>query len=54
VLSFSDGEHDLLAIAERSGVDFHLLARAAAALEDAGLAQSLDEAPPAVKLGVRA
>jgi aminopeptidase-like protein len=45
VLSFSDGEHDLLAIAERSGLEFDLLARAATALEDAGLARSLDERP---------
>jgi len=51
VLSFSDGEHDLLAIAERSKLDFHLLARAAAALEDAGLARPLEEEPPAMKLG---
>jgi aminopeptidase-like protein len=54
VLSFSDGEHDLLAIAKRSGLDFDLLARAAAALEDAGLARSLDEAPSTMKLGALA
>ena len=53
-LSFSDGEHDLLAIAERSGVDFHLLARAAGALEEAGLARALDDAAPAVRQGARA
>jgi aminopeptidase-like protein len=41
VLSFSDGEHDLLQIAERSGLDFGVLARAATMLEQAGLARSL-------------
>lgn len=41
ILSFSDGEHDLLHIAERSGLEFGVLARAAAMLEDAGLASSL-------------
>ena len=54
VLSFSDGEHDLLAIAERSGLDLHLPARAATALEDAGLARSLEDSAPATKLGARA
>jgi aminopeptidase-like protein len=44
VLSFSDGEHDLLAIAERSGLDFDLIERAASALEDAGLARAVEEA----------
>ena len=43
VLSFSDGAHDLLSIARRSGLEFDLLACAAAALEDAGLASTLDE-----------
>ncbi len=43
VLSFSDGRHDLLSIAERSGLDFSLLAGAAAALEGAGLANTMDE-----------
>jgi aminopeptidase-like protein len=52
VLSYSDGEHDLLAIAERSGLDFHLLARAASALEDAGLARTLDEPLPVAAQGV--
>lgn len=37
VLSFSDGKHDLLAIAERSGLEFDVVACAAAALEGAGL-----------------
>jgi aminopeptidase-like protein len=54
VLSFSDGEHDLLAIAERSGMDFNLLAGAAAALEHAGLAQTIEQDPPALKLEARA
>ena len=43
LLNFSDGEHDLLSIAERSHIDFALIADAAAALEKAGLARSLDE-----------
>jgi len=54
VLSFSDGEHDLLAIAERSGLDFGLIARAAAALEDAGLARTIEQDGPALKLEARA
>lgn len=37
VLNLSDGEHDLLAIAERSGLPFAQLAEAADALVDAGL-----------------
>jgi aminopeptidase-like protein len=37
VLNFSDGEHDLLAIAQRSGLPFDTLAEAARALHDAGL-----------------
>lgn len=37
VLSLSDGGHDLLQIAERSGLDFDLLVRAAHALESAQL-----------------
>ena len=54
VLSYSDGEHDLLAIAERSGLDFALLARAAAALEDAGLARTIEQDTPALKREARA
>lgn len=54
VLSFSDGEHDLLSIAERSGLNFDLLARAAATLENAGLVNTLDEEQPTLKPGVRA
>jgi len=49
VLSYSDGEHDLLAIAERSGLEFGLLARAAAALEDAGVARTIQQDAPALK-----
>jgi aminopeptidase-like protein len=54
VLSFSDGEHDLLSIAERSGMDFELLAQAAVALEDAGLANTVNEQQSKSKRGVRA
>jgi aminopeptidase-like protein len=53
VLSFSDGEHDLLSIAERSGMDFELLAQAATALEDAGLVNTVNEQQPKSKRGVR-
>ena len=42
VLSLADGRHDLLAIAERSGLPFSRVARAAAALEAAGLARDID------------
>jgi len=45
VLSLADGAHDLLAMAERSGLSFELLDRAASALEQAMLVRSLDEAP---------
>ena len=45
VLNLSDGAHDLVSVAERSGLDFTLIANAAAALEEAGLARS-DEQPP--------
>lgn len=53
VLSLSDGKHDLLAIAERSGLDFELLGRAATALESAGLAMTLAEVRSDLKSGVR-
>lgn len=43
VLSFSDGHFDLLSIAERSGLDFDLLVRAASALESADLVKTLDD-----------
>ena len=44
VLSLADGTNDLLAMAERSGVPFALLDRAASALQEAGLARTLEEA----------
>jgi aminopeptidase-like protein len=53
VLSYSDGGHDLLAIAERSGVDFTLLARAAKALEDAELVRTIEQNLPALKREAR-
>jgi len=37
VLNLSDGEHDLLGVAERAGMPFATIARAAAALRDTGL-----------------
>lgn len=49
VLSFSDGRHELLDIAIRSGVPFNQISRAAEALQAAGLLEpaaiepSLDE-----------
>jgi aminopeptidase-like protein len=52
VLSYSDGKHDLLSIAERSGMEFDLLTRAAMALEKAGLVKSLDEQQPKLTRGV--
>ena len=45
VLSLADGGPDLVAMAQRSGVSFELLDRAAAALEQAGLVQSLAGMP---------
>lgn len=42
LLSFSDRQHDLVAIAERSGLEFELLVRAGAALEKAGLVRDAD------------
>lgn len=53
VLSLSDEKHDLLAIAERSGLDFELVGRAAVALEGAGLAITLDEEPSKLESGIR-
>jgi aminopeptidase-like protein len=41
-LQLADGEHDLLAVAERSGLDFELVARAAALLEKHDLLEALD------------
>jgi aminopeptidase-like protein len=37
VLNLSDGRHDLLAIADRSGLPFDVVAAAAARLAEAGL-----------------
>jgi aminopeptidase-like protein len=37
LLNFSDGTHDLLAIAERSGLSIELLWQAAKAAEEKGL-----------------
>ena len=51
VLSMSDGKHDLLSIAERSGLDFELLASAATALEATGLAGSVGGEQAELKLG---
>lgn len=47
ILNYSDGEHSLLEIAERSGVDFALIREAADALLDAGLLQGEGEATKA-------
>lgn len=44
MLSLSDGQHDVLAIADRSGLDFGLLASAASALEKADLLRALESA----------
>jgi aminopeptidase-like protein len=43
VLNLSDGEHDLLAIAERSGLRFAAVREAADALLEAGLLRELEE-----------
>ncbi len=42
-LNLSDGDHTLLDIAERSGLDFALIDQAAIALSEAGLLRTLDE-----------
>jgi aminopeptidase-like protein len=42
VLSFSDRAHDLLDIARRASLDFSLIARAASALESAGLVRTTE------------
>lgn len=44
LLNLSDGAHDLLAVAERSGLDYALVEEAADALERAGLARTLPDA----------
>jgi aminopeptidase-like protein len=46
VLNLADGEHDLVAMADRSGVDLDLLDRAAGALETAGLVRTLEGVNP--------
>lgn len=43
VLSLSDGEHDLIAIAERSGLRYEVVRRAAVALMDQGLLKRQDD-----------
>jgi aminopeptidase-like protein len=43
VLSLADGVHDLVAMAQRSGLAFDLLDGAAAALEQAGLVRTLED-----------
>jgi len=45
VLSLADGNHDLLAAAERSGLNFELLEHAATRLADAGLVRSITGEP---------
>jgi aminopeptidase-like protein len=42
LLACSDGEHDLARVAERSGLDFDLLARAAELLEEHGLLEEVE------------
>jgi aminopeptidase-like protein len=49
VLSLSDGKHDLLAITQRSGLDFSLIARAAEALEQALLVKSIRLDEPSIQ-----
>ena len=43
ILSLSDGNHDLLSVAERSGIDFEVMVQAAAALEVAGLLRPIGD-----------
>jgi aminopeptidase-like protein len=43
LLNYSDGKHDLLAIADRSGIDFEVLAEAADKCIEHRLLQALDE-----------
>jgi aminopeptidase-like protein len=54
VLSYSDGEHDLLDIAARSGLAFDLIVRAGEALEQVGLADCPDDAEQQAKSEVSA
>ena len=51
VLSLSDGKHDLLAIAQRSGLGFPLIAKAAEALEQALLVKSIGLNESSIKVG---
>jgi hypothetical protein len=44
VLSLADGEHDLVAMASRSGLGIDQLDRATGILEQAGLVRMLEEA----------
>jgi len=46
VLSLADGTRDLVAMTERSGLDFDLLARAGAALQHNGLLKIIDAERP--------
>lgn len=45
VLNLSDGDHDLLTIADRAGLEFGLIRRAADALVEADLLEPLDGSP---------
>jgi len=44
VLNLCDGEHSLLDVAERSGLDYHLVREVAAALETHGLLEEKSSA----------
>jgi aminopeptidase-like protein len=46
ILSLSDGAHDLVAIAQRSGIPFEIIDQAATALAQAGLVQTLPSDNP--------
>ena len=46
VLSLADGTHDLVGMAQRSGLSIESLERAAMALERAGLVETLTDRPP--------
>lgn len=54
LLAFSDGQHDLVAIAERSGLEYDLLIRAGGALQKAGLVRDADAADSAGPVGAAA
>jgi aminopeptidase-like protein len=53
LLNQSDGQHDLVAIAQRSGLPFAVLAQGAHALQSAGLLAALDERALPKEEGVR-